>query len=157
MILNSAPYVGRSFDHGKVDCYDLLRSTYKDWFDITLTNYARPDNWWEAGQNLYMENFEAEGFEVVDVPLRRARPADVFLMAIRAPVANHCAIYLGDNKILHHPYGKLSEEHNLTTAYRSVICAHIRHPDVPNLNKARETVDIVSLLPPNKQKAYTDE
>jgi proteasome lid subunit RPN8/RPN11 len=99
------PLLGRSFSHGVLDCYALIR----DWYDaerkITLPDFDRDELWWEKGGDLYMQNFAKAGFERTDLPLERG---DVILMQIGSKVANHAAIYLGNDLILHHLINRLS-------------------------------------------------
>ena len=101
------PYEGRQFVHGVQDCYQLIKDYYAQEFSITLTDYHREDGWWEAGsQSMYEENFEKEGF--FSVSLDNIQVGDMIVMQVRAPVPNHAAIYLGNEMILHHLYGRLS-------------------------------------------------
>lgn len=102
-----APLVGREFFHGTLDCYGLVRDYYRLELGIDLPNFEREDNWWAKGGNLYVENFRAAGFEqrpYGDAP----QIGDVLLMQVCADVPNHAAIYIGDDTILHHLYGRLS-------------------------------------------------
>jgi proteasome lid subunit RPN8/RPN11 len=102
-----APLVGRSFAHGVLDCYTLLRDYYERVLQITLPDYPRSDNWWRAGQDLYRAQFASAGFIQVDGP-----PClhDVLLMQVHSDVLNHAAVYLGDGKMLHHLHSRLSCE-----------------------------------------------
>lgn len=104
-------YVGRQFNHGVVDCYSLVRDFYKREFNIELYDYFRRDNWWEGDENLYMDNFEKEGFK--EIPLKEITYGCVILINLESNKANHAAIYIGkenedNNKILHHVQGRLS-------------------------------------------------
>ena len=78
-------YVGRPFVHGDTDCYGLIRDFYKDQFGIELTNYARTDNWWNEGQNLYVDNFKNEGFYLLD-DMEDSQFGDIFLIALGCSV-----------------------------------------------------------------------
>jgi uncharacterized protein YjbI with pentapeptide repeats len=73
---------------------------------VTLPDYVRFDEWWKRGENLYLENFAAAGFSVIDSA--DLHPGDCFLMQVASPVPNHAAVYLGDDMILHHLQGRLS-------------------------------------------------
>ena len=101
-----APLVGRQWSHGVLDCYSLVRDYFKQVRGIDLPDFARHDEWWKRGENLYLENFEDAGFRVVDVS--SAREGDCFLMQIGSSVPNHAAVYLGEGLILHHVQGRLS-------------------------------------------------
>ncbi|MFJ9531259.1 C40 family peptidase [Herbaspirillum sp. NPDC101396] len=103
-----APLIGREFYHGVLDCYALIR----DWFQIergiVIPDFARRDNWWAdgSGDDLYMTQFRKAGF--VQVDLEDLQVGDCFIMQVRAKVANHAAVYIGNNMILHHLYGRPS-------------------------------------------------
>ena len=147
--------LGVPFVHGSSDCYEIIRRFYQDNFSIKLRPYARADGWWDAGLNLYMDNFEAEGFRTVDIQPHQAQPADIFLTAIPSGVANHAGIYLGNGEILHHYIGRLSEVVKVKGVWRNNLCAIIRHKDVV-IPVEEITVDILDHILPHKRAAYLD-
>jgi proteasome lid subunit RPN8/RPN11 len=103
----AAPLVGRSFAHGVLDCYTLVRDWYRHERQILLPDFKRCDGWWHEGADLYMKNYRAAGFR----PIAEGDPlevGDVILMQIRAEVANHAGVYIGNGLMLHHRYGRLS-------------------------------------------------
>lgn len=106
---------GRVFVHGVVDCYTLIRDWYRAERSIELPDFARHDDWWLKGQNLYLEGFPQAGFTAVNDAMQ---PGDVLLMNIGAPVCNHAAIYCGGDKILHHLHGRLSSYDLYSGFYR---------------------------------------
>lgn len=99
-----APLLGRPFYHGVLDCYSLVRDYYKETLDLNLHNFRRDDQWWNLGQNLYMDNFEKEGFVIV----QDLKPHDGLLMSIGTDIINHAAVYIGDGKIIQHCTNRLS-------------------------------------------------
>ncbi|MGU4696866.1 C40 family peptidase [Burkholderia cepacia] len=102
------PLVGRSFAHGVLDCYTLVRDWYRVEHEIVLPDFPRRDAWWEAGEDLYMQHYHAAGFVALQGMEPVPERGDVILMQVRAPVPNHAGIYLGDGTMLHHLYDKLS-------------------------------------------------
>ena len=100
-----APLIGRTFVHGILDCYALIRDWYKREMGIDLKEYERSDDWWHRGENLYIKHYEDAGFEVAKGDLQLG---DIIIMQIRAPEPNHAAVYIGDGFFLHHLYGRLS-------------------------------------------------
>jgi len=122
------PYVGREFVHGVVDCYTLVRDWYAREYGIKLRDYDRRDQWWDHGQNLYVDNFNREGFR--KIPVEEVQRGDLILMNLVSPVPNHAAIYLGDSRVLHHVQGRLSSRdvYTLGGSYygKSTACA-LRH------------------------------
>ena len=101
-----APLIGRSFHHGVLDCYSLLRDYYRMELGITLPDFERDSHWWLKGQNLYLDHFEEAGFIQTDTAAMREH--DVLLMQVGAPVINHAAVYLGNNQLMQHCAGRLS-------------------------------------------------
>lgn len=100
----NVPLVGRQFFHGVLDCYSLIRDYYKQELNIDLNDYPREPEWWNKGQNLYLENFKKENFLEVNT----AEKHDIILMQNGSDTVNHGGIYLGDSIILHHSPNRLS-------------------------------------------------
>jgi hypothetical protein len=127
----NADYEGRPFLHGLFDCYTLIRDYYKKEFNIFLpTNIQRNWEWWSQGENLYVDNAKNYGFEeTTDI-----KKHDILIMKIGSPVPNHGAIYLGDNKILHHTAGRFSTIQTLTNSYKQKIAVIYRNKLFNNVN-----------------------
>lgn len=101
------PLYGRSYHHGVLDCLSFVRDFYKQEFNIHITNYHREDDWWNKGQNLYLDLYEAEGFAIIP-EMKDMEYGDLLLMSLKSPVPNHGAIYVGNNKVGHHAQNRLS-------------------------------------------------
>jgi hypothetical protein len=126
-----AKYEGRPFLHGLFDCYTLIRDYYKKEFNIFLpTNIQRNWEWWSQGENLYVENAKYFSFEEVS----DIKKHDVLIMKIGSPVPNHGAIYLGNNKILHHIAGRFSTVQTLTNSYKQKISVIYRNKILQDVN-----------------------
>ena len=97
---------GREYKHGITDCYSFVRDFYQQELGIILTNFAREDEWWNKGQNMYVDNYEAEGFRRIE--LKDVQYGDLFIMCLGSKVPNHGAIYLGENRVGHHACNRLS-------------------------------------------------
>ena len=101
-----APLVGREWTHGILDCYSIIRDWYKQERNIELPEFDRHDEWWKAGQNLYLDNILKVGFKPIEQ--KDLQEGDVILMTIGSSVPNHGALYLGNGVILHHIQNRLS-------------------------------------------------
>ena len=115
------PLLGRAFSHGVQDCYTLVRDFYEREMGVQIPDFARSDDWWKAGQDLYMDNFEQAGFYRLDADAA-LQFGDVILMQVSAQVANHAGVFVGavdrldnrpvfpalQNAFIHHLYGRLS-------------------------------------------------
>jgi len=119
------PYVGREFSHGLVDCYTLVRDFYKREFLIDLYDYHRLDKWWDNGENLYLDNFNKEGF--TEIPFEDMQYGSVLLMHLESDVPNHAAIYINDQLILHHVQGRLSSRDVYGGYYQKTTAKVLRH------------------------------
>jgi len=155
--------LNRKFIHGQQDCYTLACDIYRDNLGLTLTNYARPDDWWLSGMDLYEENFRSEGFKTMDdIPLDKIQLLDAFLIAIpdqrdpKKTVTNHCAIYIGDGKVIHHPYQKLSTLAPYRGGLRHFTTRILRHKDMPEIKTVEKNLDILDYLLPHKRKMIED-
>lgn len=119
-----APLIGRKFSHGILDCYSLVRDYYREEMGIDLPNFDRRDEWWNNGQNLYMENFANCGFEPIKGPIE---VGDIILMQIRSPVPNHAAVYIGNGQILHHQVNRLSSRDLYSGYFQEITRVIIRY------------------------------
>lgn len=103
---DKTPYEGRPFYHGLLDCYTLLQDWYlRERGVVTPHNVERPWMWWTGKQSLYLQNAKEFGFSRVKGSVE---VGDVFIYTFGSHIANHCGIYMGDNKILHHINGRFS-------------------------------------------------
>jgi proteasome lid subunit RPN8/RPN11 len=133
------PLVGRQFLHGVTDCYAIIRDYYERELGVALPDFERDDDWWNNGQNLYMDGYRAAGF----TPLQDGETLDVgdmIFMQIRSPVVNHAGLYLGRSTLkesphlhpvpdamLHHMYGMLSERVVYGGQWRECTRLILRH------------------------------
>jgi proteasome lid subunit RPN8/RPN11 len=119
------PYVGREFSHGIVDCYSLCRDWYEREFGLKMYDYHRRDQWWEKGENLYLDNFEKEGFHTI--PFEELAYGDALLMHLESTVPNHAAVYIGNQMVLHHVQGRLSSRDIYGGYYQKMTAKVLRH------------------------------
>ena len=97
---------GRPFVLGHADCWSLIMDYYRQKHGIELHNYSVERHWWEQGENLYMDNWQAEGFIEIDGP---AKDGDMVIMQVQADVPNHAGVLVENGMLLHHLYGQLSQ------------------------------------------------
>lgn len=120
------PLIGREFAFGLFDCYGLVRDYFKMQHGVQLNTYACRDDFWEKGQNLFLDHFVQEGFHVVE---DEVRVGDCFLMCVKSPkhLPNHAAVYVGCGQILHHVQSRLSCQAPLTGLWSRCIHSRVRH------------------------------
>jgi cell wall-associated NlpC family hydrolase len=118
------PLIGRPFVFGAYDCYTIIKD-YFDTIGIHIREYQYEWEFWERGQNLYVEHYEKEGFKkVTDGSLK---PNDVILMALNSEVTNHAGVYMGNFKMLHHAPSRLSCRDNYNGIWRNITRMVVRH------------------------------
>lgn len=123
----NTPLIGRPFLHGLFDCYTLVKDYFKRNFNQILpTNLQRNWEWWNTGSNLYLEHAANYGFEEV----HDIKKHDLLVMSLTSPVPNHGAIYLGDNKILHHVAGRFSTIENFGSVYKHKLSVILRNKNI---------------------------
>ena len=104
-VVEDYPLVGRQFNYATANCYTLVQDYYEIKRSITLSDYTPIPNWWNKGMDLFLTYIPDEGFSEVST----LQEHDVILMQVDSPVPNHLGIYIGDNKMIHHPLDRLSQ------------------------------------------------
>lgn len=137
--------LGLEFDMEHQNCWQLMCAAYALNYDIELTDYACPTNWWSHGLNLYADLAEQEGFKVFNGPAREWQPGDLIVMAIGAKIGNHIGMLMPGNKMLHHIVSRRSEVISYGGTYRDNTVAVYRHPGVSKFE--RPVVDLKEILP----------
>jgi hypothetical protein len=103
---NRPPLEGREFIFNIQDCLCLCQDWFYTEHGLVLPSEARTPHWNEEGQNYMEALYESWGFERIG--LDELRRGDVLFYQVRSPVVNHLGIYLGDNQVLSHWYGRVS-------------------------------------------------
>jgi len=118
--------IGRKFYHNVHDCFALARDYYKTVLNIHIPDFHRPVDWWLTEQNIILDNFTAYNFVLVN----NLQPHDVIIMQVASKVPNHIAIYLGDDRILHHCINRLSSRDWYDARAQRVTKLILRHKDL---------------------------
>lgn len=123
--------IGRAYTSGDKDCYGLARDYYKDVFDLTITNVARPEEWWNDGRlDLINDLFDVDGWENIGCNLRNLKVGDALVFSLISGRANHVGVYVGNGMFIHHVYQRMSCEESLAQKWRSRCLMVVRHTKV---------------------------
>lgn len=98
------PYEGREYKLGYQDCYTIVTDWARKEKGLDIPMHTTPEKWWESGKENRAELFGPRYAYKVD----SFKECEVVLFQIDAPVPNHMAIKVGNDKILHHLINRLS-------------------------------------------------
>ena len=96
-----SPYIGRQFIYGVSDCVNLVVDYYQQELGIALDDSIHlARDWYQdvANYDRLKNALIQRGFALVD----DLKANDVIVMQLGGQCPNHLAVYLGDNRILHH-------------------------------------------------------
>lgn len=126
-------YLNRDFEIGKYDCYGLVRDYYKNELSIELKDYFRNEFWHQITPYYFDDNFKQEGFSIVhqgsiteNVEIKE-HDCLLFSMIPNNQGCNHVAVYLSNNKMLHHPRKAKSQISDLSEQYKRKCKYILRH------------------------------
>ena len=124
-----APLIGRQFCKGTQDCYALVRDWFAQEKGVELPDYVRPETWVEDGNSILVDNFKAFGFE--EITLSEMQEGDCILFQVAATIPNHCAVYIGNNQIMHQVLDRLSSRDVSGEFWRKTSRHYLRYVGVP--------------------------
>jgi proteasome lid subunit RPN8/RPN11 len=122
-----APLIGREWVWGVSDCWTLVRDWYKEEMGLELPDWERPASLLEFhGAPMFERCFADAGFE--DHGINEPEHGDLIFMQLNgSPGLNHVAVYVGEQRILHHLRGRLSSRDIWGGYYQKNTGLIVRH------------------------------
>ena len=102
----SRPYEGRRFVMGVDDCWSLVREWYARERGLALPDFLRSDKFWERGETPHLDHLSEAGF--LPIPANDTAPGDGLIFHVMSKTVNHCGVYIGGGRFLHHLPNRLS-------------------------------------------------
>ena len=101
--------MGRKFIWGVFHCWQL----YRDWFrqerGILLPTWACEDDFITNDNDMFSIHRESVGMLDLGKPdISELQIGDMLLGKLQGGFPNHCAVFIGDDLLLHHPPGGAS-------------------------------------------------
>lgn len=118
-------YLERPYIFGVFDCYSLVCDYYQREYSIKLGSYPHIEDWWKKGHDFFAESYKQEGF--VSLVDQDVQVGDIFLIQTDGNVANHVAIYIGNDMVLHQLHGRLSRRDVYAGFWKKHTIGHLRH------------------------------
>ena len=117
--------LGRQWVWGVSDCWTLVRDWYAE-EGLQLRDWPRPQLSTFNDKPTFEDCWAETGF--VEVPFEQLRKGDLLLMNIDGALGlNHCAVYLGENLMIHHLRGRLSSRDLYGGYYQNNTGRFLRH------------------------------
>ena len=123
-----APLIGREYTWAVADCWTLVRDWYTE-NGVSILDWPRPTTLDQfQASPMFDECWALGGFSLLDEEEELKR-GDLILMRIDSKGLDHCAVYIGDNMIIHHLAGRLSSKDIFGGWYETVTGKRLRHYD----------------------------
>ena len=117
--------LGRQWVWGVSDCWTLVRDWYAE-DGLQLRDWDRPPLSTFNDQPIFEDCWKETGF--VEVSFEQLQKGDLLLMNIDGALGlNHCAVYLGENLMIHHLRGRLSSRDLYGGYYQKNTGRFLRH------------------------------
>jgi len=96
------PYKERGRDKSGLDCFGLVVLFYKEILGIDLPDYTGySGKWYKEGRRVLTDKLNEFKKLWSSVELDKILPNDIISFRLGASIANHCAVYLGDGRMIH--------------------------------------------------------
>ncbi len=119
--------VGQIFAWGVQDCYETVRTHYRQTRGVYLTDFDRDESFEQSTEPIIARHVATEGFVYVD----KSAPIltdDVLLFRTHgAAYPQHLGVLVGPNQCLHHPRNQLSRIDPLDGAWLRRLVGVLRH------------------------------
>lgn len=147
--------LGRPYISGRFDCYGLARDYYKLVWGLELSNFARPDRWWDHDDlDLITRSLTIDGWKSIGTCIRTLKVGDGLVFAAGGGKANHVGIYVGNGLFIHHFYKHFSKEEALLDKWTNRMLTIVRHPKVVPMP---EKIDVMELMPSHAKRRVAGE
>ena len=120
---NYKSLIGRQWQYGKFDCYTIIKDYY-ELLGVIMPDLKRPEDI-DTGESIFLKQAKICNFTEIDFEERAKN--DVLIMKLGTKNPMHCAIFLGDNRILHQNTKSLSCIENYNAYYRRSTKAVLRY------------------------------
>ena len=147
--------LGRRYVAGRDDCYGLAVSYFHDVYGLPLTDFARPDGWWDHPDfDLISDMIHVDKWQTKSLNPRGLKPGDGLVFSLlHSGRANHVGVYVGNSMFIHHVFGRISVEEALLPKWTGRLLMVLEHPEVIEMRESmRPQTEFSTLLPDNVKR-----
>lgn len=136
--------LNRIYIAGFQDCYTVVRDFYSQNYEITLPNYARPDNFQDEDFNLI--GMLKNNPDFLSKPANRNLlvAGDVLTFRVASNVENHFGVYVGNGLFIHHLINTRSKEDSLDNKWMRRVISVLRHKEAPEKAQSEELFNLIA-------------
>ena len=121
-----AALLGRTYQYGVMDCYTLIQDFYAQELGIELPDFIREPEFWNKGQNMYLDNLPLHGFRQLTQG-ETPKVGDLALFTLLSAVPAHAAVFVAPDVILHHLPSRLSVRQPFIGIWQNTLYGIYRH------------------------------
>lgn len=115
------PLSPRRFIWGIFHCWSLVRDWYRVELGIVLPNFAVAEDFIKKGESVFLDNVEKAGLtNIGKIDISELQRGDILVGHLQGDKPNHCGVYTGGDKFLHHSPDALSGEADLVRWWKHI-------------------------------------
>lgn len=118
--------IGRQWCWGLSDCYEAIRTHYRNERKVYLSDHERDESFVAANHDAITKHIAGEGFAAAD-PNTLTKDDVLLFSTPGATHAHHLGVYLGSNRFFHHPLNMLSRIDDLNDHWFKRLVSVLRH------------------------------
>lgn len=140
---------------GKNDCYGLARNFYREFYNLELTDFARPEGFWNPPAiDIISEMLHVDGWREKAINPRMLKEGDALVFSLlQTGMPNHIGVYLGNSMFMHHVQDRLSVDEALLPKWTNRLLMVLEHQVVTQARELnRPKIDFTTTLPDNVRR-----
>lgn len=119
--------IGRMWAWGEADCLSTVALHYRQTRNVYITDYDRDETFEKSSEAIIARHVAEEGFSYLDKSAPIVKDDVLLFRTPGSDHAQHLAVVVGPNQMLHHPRGQLSRIDTLDGAWLRRLVGVLRY------------------------------